>query len=735
GPYAAYSGVTSNVTIAAGTRVYLIDGATKPPSFVLDDLKLLNLSGEVSVTDLKALAAASRHTMPPANQVYGVDYSWTGRLSPAQFPEGLYAVLVTIREQTLNKRGTLLIPLMVDRTPPELEVKSVSMEPPVVSPQLSLPLTWSLSDHYSAVMNNVYLTYQALGGSVTTGTVFVAGTKALAGGERRLDFAPDFSSVPLGTEQVYTLQIHASDVPGNRGVSSNFTFLVDTKPPTIDSLFVYPSMTGGAYNSILNRSNHTLTTRVVCSEPFTGRFMLVDANNTTNLWFATSTTNSADPSKHQAVWVLDLPPADPKQGMLNGVVADGVHRLSIQLVDRARNTNTYMNVKTIMVDREPPVVAFRSQPAFIPANRTVYPLDVDTNGFTADDQITSIALANLNYFAPTSAVPYHTITSWTGSQISGVMASGIPLAGQPAGYYGVEIKARDSAGNETRVATQFGYQFMLPHVEAVGAPNLAGIVPIVGIAVDPYPADRFPFRSRELYWTLGSNVAAPTNLAAINPGIWKTAGFYVLPPRGTAFAAQDNASGEMVASGTLGYWNSTSAGLAFQGDAQTTIPGAGIVDSDVTLLLVVRDQGGQTWAHAATVHVDNRQTDTTALTIPGVQVAGASVTGQQLQLDTALLRDTPSLQMVVMDATGNAVYRTTRANVESKNKLFGRPTYSLEKDFGYFAWYDQAAGQLRVRCVSPERDSQGGSLSKGHTFYFSLLGSFGTNDLAYYQLS
>src|SRR5258708_24504518 len=131
------------------------------------------------------------------------------------------------------------------------------------------------------------------------------------------------------------------------------------------------------------------------------------------------------------------------------------------------------------------------------------------------------------------------------------------------------------------------------------------------MAVDPTPADRFPFGSRELYWALGAHVPVPTNLAAISTVTWQKSGLYVLPPRGTAFASQDNTSAEMVSEGILGYWNTTPAALAFNGSAQATISPAGIVKSDVTVMLVGRDQGGQAWAHATTMHVDNRQTDLT----------------------------------------------------------------------------------------------------------------------------
>ena len=196
--------------------------------------------------------------------------------------------------------------------------------------------------------------------------------------------------------------------------------------------------------------------------------------------------------------------------------------------------------------------------------------------------------------------------------------------------------ARDTAGNESRVTTQFGYQLMPPHIEAQGSPSVGGIVPLVGIAVDPNPADRFPFASRELYWAFSNNVPSPANLNTINAATWKNAGIYVLPPRGTAFAAQDNKSAEMVSEGILAYWNTTSAALAFDGDAQATVSAAGIVNSDVTLLLVVRDAGGQAWSGTSSVHVDNRQTDINGLTAPGVQILSSAVNSRTLTVNAAL---------------------------------------------------------------------------------------------------
>ena len=120
----------------------------------------------------------------------------------------------------------------------------------------------------------------------------------------------------------------------------------------------------------------------------------------------------ADPAMHRAVWILDLPLGDTEQGLVEEVVADGVQRLSIELVDRGLTTNTYHDFKTILVDRRPPVMVFRSQQTFIPAGRTVYPLDLDTSAFRPDDRLTSIALVNLNGFTATSSLSSATIRTW-----------------------------------------------------------------------------------------------------------------------------------------------------------------------------------------------------------------------------------------------------------------------------------------------------------------------------------
>src|SRR5262249_25646204 len=150
----------------------------------------------------------------------------------------------------------------------------------------NLPLVWQADDDSSALLGNAYLTYQKVGSLAQTGAVFAADNTVLVPGQRRFDFAPDLSAVPNGVEDTYTLQFHADDIVGNRGVSSNFTFLVDTKPPTLDSLFVYPA-TNGAYNAIVNQSNRLLTVKLECPEPVVATFSLASATSGTNQWFAT----------------------------------------------------------------------------------------------------------------------------------------------------------------------------------------------------------------------------------------------------------------------------------------------------------------------------------------------------------------------------------------------------------------------------------------------------------------
>lgn len=746
-PFAAYSGVTSNVTVSGGTLVYQNENSDIP-GFVLEELKVLKLTGASGLTDLKPLGVMTTNVFGPAEtrtpRLHGAQFTWTGNLGAQQYPEGSYAALVTIRETALNRKGSLFIPFIIDRTPPALQTWTVTTNFPVMSRLQDIGLVWRMTDAYSATLRDVALTYQKQGGLIVTGANFTTPGTVMIPGQRRLDFSVDMSTVPDGVEDVYTLQFQAKDVPGNQGASSHLTFLVDTRPPTLSQSFIYPA--GGVW---LNQSNRIMTARLLCPEPVTARILLRDvARNSTNDWYVQSVPLTNGSGLHQALWAVELPGEDSDEGLLEGVVGDGQHQLSVELVDRGGNTNTtpYVNLRTFNIDRRPPVMSFAAQQTFIPAGRTVFPLSLNTNEFESGDFISSISLVDLRNFTATNTVASATIRTWTGGQIAGLLASGISLdkgvlnIGAPGtfldpGYYGVEVIAYDQAGNESRITTQFGYQLMLPHVEFFGFPVVSGIVPVLGIAVDPNPADSFGFARREVYWAWGGNVAAPTNLNVINPAVWQKSGLYVLPPRGNAFANEPNKSAEMLSEGILAYWNTTAAALTLDGDSQASISAAGIVNSDVTVLLVVRDQNGQAWSATTKVHVDNRQTDLGQVNLPGVVALGSTVNNKTLSVDAALLRDAPILQMVVLDSQGNAVYRTTRPNVESRNNLFGRPDYSLENDFGYFVWYDEVTHQLKVRCVSPDRNNQEALLNKGHTFYFSIAGDFSTNDVSYFQLA
>src|SRR5206468_5354264 len=142
----------------AGTVLYSVPGAPTP-SFSVAELKVLTLTGEVSVVDLRPRGLLTVRNVGPADtrieHLYGTEFTWTGNLSPSEFPEGSYAVLVTLGEESLNKRGSLLIPLLIDRTPPRLEAWTVAPGLPVVSRHVDLPLVWRLNDNLSAVMHDV----------------------------------------------------------------------------------------------------------------------------------------------------------------------------------------------------------------------------------------------------------------------------------------------------------------------------------------------------------------------------------------------------------------------------------------------------------------------------------------------------------------------------------------------------------------------------------------------------
>jgi hypothetical protein len=738
-PFAAYSALSSNVTIHAGTLAYW--NATGPkPSFTLEALKLLDLRDGITTTSLLQPGIFSSSLVPgdltPAEthtpRLYGKTYAWTGRLPTNAFPDGVYTVLVTIKETAMNRRGTLLIPLILDRTPPDLAVWKSYDSQVVVSRYVNLPLEWSARDQGSAVLHDLYLTYAANGGPSLTGAVFTAPGQVLPPGQRHLDFNVDYAVAPDGP---YTLQIHGADVPGNQGVSTNVAFIVDTQPPPLDALFLYPATTG-AYDSLLTRSNRLLTVKAQSREPFNARFLLTGTEGDAQSWYARSQRIPGGDGNHMAIWTLEIPETDPDQGLLEGSLRDGAYKLSVELVDRGDNTNLVSNLRTVLIDRRPPVIAFKTQPPLVPSSASSYPLDLDLSGMVAGDAITSIALVNLNGFTSSSTVEGATLRSWTTpSEIAALRSGGIPLvvppAGTPlpAGFYGVEVKATDAAGNTSRIVTMFAYRMIIPALEIAGGSPAHGIVTLLGVATDPNPADPFPFKSRELYWARGNNVTAPANLGAIDPAIWKTAGLYVMPPHGPGSAVRDNESLEPVAKGTLGYWNTTAAGVVLSGPSPVTLSSAGLIDDDVTVMVVVRDQGGQAWSATASTHIDNRSVDANALTAPQLQITQAAVQDHRLTVSAGLLSDAHSVQMVVLDPAGNPVHSEALGSVSTSNGLLGKPGYSLETDFGFFVWYDTNFSQLRIRCVAPEQDSAGNLLAVGHTFYFAVQGPFATNDI------
>lgn len=741
-PFAAYSGVSSNLTVSASTFVNRAP-ETEEPRIGIEQLQILRLDGSGGLLDLLPAGAVRHRALTPAEtrspRLYGAQFSWDGRLPEADFPEGPYAVLVSLRDASQDRRGSILIPFILDRTPPTLNVRLAPGAMPVVSRHKSLPLQWRVDDRWSAVVREVGMDYWGEGQPSRPGAAFTTGGEALVPGSRRFLFQPDLSLVPDDFEQSFHLEFHAQDVPGNRGKSDPLPFRIDTRPPSLSGITLLP--TGKApHHAVLSQSNRILTVKLDSHEPFTARFTLGKVDGGTNEWVAESSPVPAISGQHRAVWILELPEGDPDQGLLDGVVGDGVHALSIDLVDAGRNTNSFPNFRSIRVDRRAPLASFRTQETFVPAAQGTFPLDLDTSRFEAGDRVSSIALVNLNGSNPSSAPEM--VRSWSsGPEISGLLSNGIPLdpatlgRSLEAGYYGVEVRAQDEAGNETRITTQFGYRSLRPHVEVQGHPAVTGIVPIIGIALDPDPTDRFRFQSRELYWAAGAGVPIPADPGAADPGVWKTSGIYTLPPRGTAFAQQPNRSAQMVSQGILGYWNTTVAAVAFDGEAQASLAPGGIVVGDVTLMMVVRDEGGRAWAHTTTCRVDNRSLDLARLTSPGVSLVEPTVQNRELQLEAALFGDAPVVQVVVQDAAGNAVYREVRSAVESRNGLLGSPRYSALDDFGFFVWFDETAAELRVRCVSPQRDSAGRPLSRGHTFRFSVTGGFGTNGLTFHQLA
>lgn len=741
-PYAAYSGVRSNLTISGSTFLSRLPG-TEPPLIGVEELKLLRLDGAGLFQDLKPLGRLRVVAVTPSQtrkeRLYGAQFSWTGRLPAEEFPEGAYAVLVTLRDSRQDRRGALLIPVILDRTPPEVSVGVVPGLVPVVSKHKALPLAWRVDDEWSAVLREVELTYWPEGGAPRSGAVFASAKELLAPGSRRFSFQPGLETAGDGIEQLHALRIQAVDIPGNRGSSTNLPFLVDTRPPSLLGISVLPA--GGlGHHAILNQSNRILSVSVDSHEAFTARFTLGQAGGGTNIWETESRLVTAQPPLHRTTWILELPEFDPDQGLLEGVVADGVHALGIELVDGGRNTNSFPAFRSILVDRRGPVMSLGSQETFVSGGEAVYPLDLDRSQFKPGDEVVRVALVDLNMTHPDGVPPV--VAAWDApSGIASILAGGIPLdsarPGGPLGpgYYGVEVIARDPAGNESRITTQFGYRALRPHVELQGQPHIAGVVPVVGIALDPDPTDRFRFKSRELYWAAGSGVPLPANLDRIDPAVWKTSGFYTLPPRGGAFARQSNASVEMVSRGILAYWNSTGTAIPFEGDVQASVDAAGIGVGDVTVLLVVRDDGGRSMAATASARVDNRAVDPARLTLPGVAIRSSAVADRQLRVEGALYGDTPGVQMVIQDAVGNVVHREARSAVESRNSLLGTPRYSLVEDFGFFVWFDPSTSELRVRCVAPERGEDGRPLTAGHTFHFSVTGAFGTNDLAYHQVS
>jgi PGF-pre-PGF domain-containing protein len=208
---------------------------------------------------------------------------------------------------TLNSNNIDYLPLYSDTMPPNAPAITV----PSNGTTLNIISTW-VNGTKSADTTNVTVYVK---GSITNNSVPVTGTTF------------NISDVPLGTDDIYQINVSAKDAYGNvNATNATVIVTVDTIPPDVPAITVPAN--GATLNTAYTWVNGTK------SADTTNVTVYVNGSNTNNSVPVTGTTFN----------ISDVP-----------LGADGIYQINVSAKDAAGNVNTTNATVTIAVDTAAPV--------------------------------------------------------------------------------------------------------------------------------------------------------------------------------------------------------------------------------------------------------------------------------------------------------------------------------------------------------------------------------------------